>query len=361
MEEENFLSKALRIIGDELPKFFTETNTPFLGKDEERSVMKAKSSGQQEKEIVEGLLTAGAMAPMAGKAVGALVKTAAKNPTLTSAITALGMQDPTALLSGPIGLADAVSSLTGGGGSIKDAEATIVPANLVKDSGIIANALNMLKKGLDPKDVYKQTGVYEGPLDKKTRAVISDKNAVFTPPEKQSEFTKLEEIFKHPELFDRFPSLKNILAKPLTDDQIKQGYKAMYLPATAKESAEIRYNPTQDSKEITSAILHELQHGIQKGSDFVGGSSPNLAMKHPLFEVLVEEGRKNLSMFDIKEFDEAPDKAAKDIYKRTGGEVEARAVQEMKKLGDAGARSAYTAFPLDFYDVAVKDLLQAVK
>lgn len=352
MEEENFLSKALRIIGEELPKFFTETNTPFLGKDEEQSVMKAKSSGQQEKEIVEGLLTAGAMAPMAGKAVGALAKTAAKNPTLTSAITALGMQDPTALLSGPIGVADAISSLTGGGGSIKNAEATIVPANLVKDSGIIANALSMLKKGLDPKDVFKQTGVYEGPLDKKARAVISDESAKMRPYYKEASLARLSTVIEHPELFKAFPKLDDILVSKLSKADVEQGYHAKFIPGTKDTDPEIQYNPKRSIEETLSSILHELQHYIQDKNDFVGGSSFDLALDHPMFDTVYNQLKRVAG-------DEAFDKAAKDIYKRTGGEVEARAVQEMKKLGDAGARSAYTAFPLDFYDTDVTRLIRS--
>lgn len=360
MEEENFLSKALRIIGDELPKFFTETNTPFLGKDEEQSVMKAKSSGQQEKEIVEGLLTAGAMVPMAGKAASKVLGVAAKSPVLTSAITALGMQDPTALLSGPIGLADAISSLTGGGGAVKNAEATIVPANLIKDSGIIANALSMLKKGLDPKAVFKQTGVYQGPLDMKPRAVISDENATLLPfPTDKTRDLVLSDIFSHPDLYKAVPDLKNLRVYHMKKELADQGYKGMYVPADGANKDKMYINPKASVEDIISTILHEGQHKIQGESNFVGGANFSATPEHPEFSRLINKALEKESLFPSG--GNFVEKVQRDIYKRTGGEVEARAVQEMKKLGDAGARSAYTAFPLDFYDVNVKDLLQAVR
>jgi len=361
MEEENFLSKALRIIGDELPKFFTETNTPFLGKDEEQSVMKAKSSGQQEKEIVEGLLTAGAMAPMAGKAASKVMSIAAKNPILTSAITALGMQDPTALLSGPIGLADAVSSITGGGGSIKDAEATIVPANLVKDSGIIANALNMLKKGLDPKDVYKQTGVYEGPLDKRIRAVISDAAAKFNskPPQgKSSADWVLGDMIEHPDLFEAMPDLKNIKIRPLTAEQKASGLKAAYLHPYKDLPEEIRYTTKglKDGNELLSNMLHEIQHAIQQRAGFQKGANFESVLDAPEFSSLLSQSRnQRLQVDDETVFKDLQ----KELYNRTAGEAEARAVQFMKTLGDSGDSGAYTAFPLGLYDTDVTRLIRS--
>lgn len=361
MEEENFLSKALRIIGEELPKFFAETNTPFLGKDEEQSVMKAKSSGQQEKEIVEGLLTAGAMAPIAGKAAGALVKTAVKNPILTSAITALGMQDPTALLSGPIGIADAVSSLTGGGGSIKDADATIIPAELSRSSSLISYALARLKRGINPIDVYNDVGIYQGPIDNKLRAVISDAAAKFNskPPQgKSSTDWVLGDMIEHPDLFEAMPDLKNIKIKPLTAEQKASGLKAAYLHPYKDLPEEIRYTTKgiKDGNELLSNMLHEIQHAIQQRSGFQKGANFESVLDAPEFSSLLSQSRnQRLQVDDETVFKDLQ----KELYMRTAGEAEARAVQFMKTIGDSGDSGAYTAFPPGLYDTDVNRLIRS--
>lgn len=360
-EEENFLSKAFRIISDELPKFFTETNTPFLGKDEEKSVMRESSSGQREKEIVEGLLTAGAMAPMAGKAVGKVASVAAKNPTLTAALTSIGLQDPTALLSGPIGVADAISSLTGGGGSIKDAEATIVPANLIKNAGLINVALERLQRGLKPVDVYNATGVYRGPVDNKLRAVVSDAAAKFNskPPQgKSSADWVLGDMIDHPELFEAMPDLKNIKIRPLTAEQRASGLKAAYLHPYKDLPEEIRYTTKgiKDGNELLSDMLHEVQHAIQQRGGFQKGANSKSVLDTPEFSSMLSQSRnQRLQVDDETVFKDLQ----RDLYTRTAGEAEARAVQYMKTLGDSGDSGAYTAFPLGLYDTDVNRLIRS--
>ncbi len=354
-EEENFLSKAFRIISDELPKFFTETNTPFLGKDEEKSVMRESSSGQREKEIVEGLLTAGAMAPMAGRAVGKVASVAAKNPTLTAALSAIGLQDPTALLSGPIGAADAISSLTGGGGSIKNAEATIVPANLIRNAGLINIALERLQRGLKPVDVYK------GPVDNKLRAVISDAAAKFNskpPPGKASADWVLGDMIDHPELFEAMPDLKNIKIRPLTAEQKASGLKAAYLHPHKDLPEEIRYTTKgiKDGNELLSNMLHEIQHAIQQRGGFQKGANFESVLDAPEFSSMLSQSRnQRLQVDDETVFKDLQ----KDLYKRTAGEAEARAVQYMKTLGDSGDSGAYTAFPLGLYDTNIAKLIRS--
>lgn len=351
--EENFLSKALRIISEGLPQFFTETNTPFLGKDEEKSVMKPASKGQQEKEVLELLLGGGAALATGGKTA---IKVASKYPTASSVALALGLQDPTALLSGPVGVADAVSSLTGGGGSIKDAEATIVPANLLKSATVIDNALAMLKSGINPKQVYKATGVYEGPLDKIPRSVISDKDAkLMQSSTKDPKDWVLGDILDHKELYDKIPKLKNIKTTHLTDEEIKQGYKAAYLPAHDGNPAQIKFSPAiKTADELISSLLHESQHAIQTDFGFVAGSNPSLSKDHPKFISLFNEARATNPLMPREDLAKM---IQKQVYQNAGGEAESDAVQRMKAFGDAGMEDAYTGYPLDFYRAKEDKLL----
>ena len=142
----NFLSNALRIIGEELPQFFTQTGTPFLGKDAEGSVMKEKDAMQKEKDIVEGLLTAGAAALPVGKGLQLASKVKGVLPAAATIGGAATSNDPTALLSGPL------SVILGS----NDAEAMVVPARLTHSADEISSALGKLRKGEMPEAVYNE-------------------------------------------------------------------------------------------------------------------------------------------------------------------------------------------------------------
>ncbi len=110
MAEENFLTKALRIIGEELPKFASEMNVPF-SKDR-GSVFDKPTVGDTEKALGEALLQiAGAFGPAA-------LTLPAKVSIPTGIAAATG--DPTALIPG-VG----AGLMTASG----DAEAAFRPSN----------------------------------------------------------------------------------------------------------------------------------------------------------------------------------------------------------------------------------------
>lgn len=362
-EDENFLSKAFKIISDELPKFFTETNTPFLGKDEEKGVMRESSSGQQEKEILEGLLTAGVMAPFGGKALGTLTKTATANPRITSALAAFGLQDPTILLSGPVGVADAVSGITGGGGAIKNSEASIVPAHATHTTEETFKAMKRLLKGESPKLIFEDTkksreigGLYQGPLDKAWRSEISDRYAALTGIKEGKFF----DVLDHTRLQKAVPELADTKVRMITEKEIedaaKKGFK-MHGGFDPKTNT-ISYVDNKDYKNTVATLLHEGQHKIQTDNNWIAGSSPSRSVKHPEVRAVTERLMQGVPENAPEELlDRLIQRVKMEIYTRTAGEAEARYVQNEYLKGGKGEMS----FPLDKYDVDVKQLLYPAK
>lgn len=331
----NFLSNALRIVSEELPQFFTQTGTPFLGKDTEGSVMKEKDSMQKEKDIVESLLVGAASALPVGKGVQLASKVKGVLPAAATIGGAATSNDPTALLAGPLGV------ILGS----NDAEAMVVPARFTHSSDEIASALGKLRKGELPATVYKESmkegnkvgGVYLGVKDNKIKSVISDEGARFTG---KNEGT-LGEVIKHDELFNRMPELKDI--------------KVQYLPPEHRGSANaafdtktntLYYNPSRHPDDVMSSILHETQHAVQEVSKFTAGSNPIYSKGHPLFmdnvkkAISKELGHDDWTKMQDDKMMEVVDNVKRQMYMNAGGEIEARGTQ------NAFLRGNYLDFPL---------------
>jgi len=315
---------ALRIIKDELPKFFTETNTPFLGKDEEGSVMKEKSAGQKEKEINESLLKLGAAAPALLKGVGM----AMSSPKLTATAAAIGTGDPTMLLPGGAGLL----------AQSNDAEAMVVPARLVHSSDEISKALGLLRKGENPLSVYNAGkkgedygGVYLGAKDNKIKSVISDEGAKLTGVKEGT----LGEVMDHPLLYKHMPELKDIKVKMLPE-----GTRANLRGSMNLNTNELEYNRNMNVDDLMNTILHETQHAVQKSAGFTPGSSQAAEMMGENFAKAYDQ---EAAVYKNRG-DRAPKELFNDIlgqiYQKGAGEVEARTTEAMKQ------HKVYTAYPL---------------
>lgn len=325
------MPNPFRIISEELPKFLSDMNVPF-SKSREQSVMR-EDNGNEEKNVLENLITGAlGIVPIAkGVQVAAKVKGA-----IPVAIAA-GTQDPTALLPGGAGLL----------AQSNDAEATIVPAHLLKSQSAIDAAMSVLKQGHLPKHVYNTTGIYEGPLDKIPRAVISDKGARI----KNIRGETLGDFLQHDELFKVLPELKNTRVADVTDEyrgQLRGGH--VYDPKT-NESV-IFIDKQQTPEQIISTILHENQHSIQSKHGMITGGNPRLEKKTDRFIKKAQpalEAEANYPDLTDEVIDDVITSITRQLYEKGGGEAEARAVQAMLLEGRAGGR--YTGFPLDRYDV----------
>jgi hypothetical protein len=327
MAEENFLSKAFRIIAEELPQFFTQTNTPFLGQDVEGSVMK-EDKGSEEKRINENLLSMGALAVPAGIGAAAIGRAAMAAPKLAGALASGGTfavtKDPLDLVPGKLGMVI---------GSTGDAEAMIVPAAKVRTADQIKNALTALDLGRPAEKVYAGTGIYKGLIDEVPRVVISDQKASLF----SKEAGTLNDILYHPDLFKAMPELKDIKVGHLTEEQAKK-IKGGYLPGDNS----ILIDPNLDSRVFLSTLLHETQHVIQNNNKMITGGSPSIEETTNRFAEAYDKFAQKLG----PNANPAERKALyqtlrKLLYKQGAGEAEARATQNMWETGN------YTAFPLN--------------
>lgn len=332
-EDENFLSKAFRIIAAELPQFFTQTNTPFLGKDQEGSVMK-EDSGSDEKKINENLLKLATLAVPVGVGANVLGRAAMAAPKLAGAAASAGTfavtKDPLDLVPGKLG---AVIGSTG------DAEAMIIPAAKIKTAEVIKNAL-MLKdtlqnQGMDAYNAglktYNRTGIYEGLIDRVPRAVISDQKASLF----SKEAGTLNDIMYHPELFKAMPELKDIKVDHLTPEQAKT-IKGGYIPATNS----LLMDPNLDSKDFLSTLLHETQHVIQNNNKMITGGSPSLEETSSRFATKYDQAVKMMPNAGTAGYKELYKVLRRALYEQGAGESEARATQKMWESGN------YTDYPL---------------
>lgn len=333
------ITDAFKIIAKELPQFFTQTGTPFLGKDQEGSVMKEKDAMQKEKEFIEALTTAGILATPVGKGIVGAGKVIASKPKTAALLTAAATQDPTMLLPGGLGLL----------AQSNDAEAMVVPASLTKGDDVIAKALGMLKEGQLPKHIYKETGVYEGPIDKAPRAVISDAKARI----KDLGGDTLGEVIDHPELFAKLPYLKDIEMRFLSNVDRKIA-TASHVPATKSPTGKemIGFNPERNVDELLSSILHETQHSIQTKHGWIEGGNPKLEQSSDRFATIYDDTITKLESDKPSDRVDLFREIGKQLYRRGAGEAEARATEEMLRTKN------YEAFPLDYYDVPIEKLLK---
>ena len=198
--------------------------------------------------------------------------------------------------------------------------------------------LKLEQAGVDPVDIWKQTGTFRSP-DGKLRQEISDKPAKWQPTKWEAPYNEAPEIerariqdaLSHPELFAAYPKLgqadiflnPNINSKaqwnrasPSLDfdsfmqmnetvnpsvevdwmkrmqdpnsidywkNQARYGIKEGFTPREAIKDMRQHMADTQAKIDLMnqgviptspSSALHELQHGVQEAEGFAGGGSP---------------------------------------------------------------------------------------
>jgi hypothetical protein len=233
-------------------------------------------------------------------------------------------------------------------------------------------AAKMLKQGVPEAEVFKATGTTRG-LDNAFRQEITDENALVKGTGKFGDIYEqrkaaygvttptVEEVFRHPELFEAYPQLK--------------GNQVMLLPATSKNNASyspsegiIRVNPNLTAEQAESSILHELQHGVQEIEGFNKGTDAavilkNLQKQQDDIDTRLTEANRALSKAVGTDQYETLMKArdaigkeyrnlvgtdirgifgkAMDEYKSYGGEAEARLAQARQKLNNEQRRNIF--------------------
>ncbi|HRH91728.1 MAG TPA: hypothetical protein PLW01_07420, partial [Agitococcus sp.] len=181
---------------------------------------------------------------------------------------------------------------------------------LTADKEALAKAQQMIAQGVDPADVWKQTGWGQG-ADGKWRFEINDSgsslNMMNFPEAGDAGITSyLPEFLKHPQVYQNYPESKTmgVLAKNgYGDSQMRGGINGLMVVNSAGGDT------------AKSTVLHELQHAIQQKEGFASGGSPSQ------FDGLYNNHHE--------------------AYRRLGGEVEARMVQNRMDLTPEQRRDIY--------------------
>ena len=187
-------------------------------------------------------------------------------------------------------------------------------------------------------------------------------------------YERLEDLIDHKELFDAYPSLKDM--KVYLDGGNRKRYKNSY--GVYREGTDdivlnlnrIGYKPD----DVKETLIHEVQHAIQKRENFARGATPESAIvkNHPEYkaavtkadkaekelQALLEKHKDILTVTDeiifvndknfLQTFDDAYKKVSKankdkldlsfEIYRRVYGEEEANAVAQRLHM-TAGERA----------------------
>ena len=281
-----------------------------------------------------------------------------------------------------------------------------------------AKAQEMASKGVDPRQIWKETGTFKGP-DGHWRQEIPDNEAVF-PVMKKYRRAPFDHLAMHEPLEAAYPDVKNIIVEGSPGGSLSGGsYTANvnFHDFGPRENILIR-NSDESRIGNTSIGLHELQHAIQQREGWAKGGSPELFTQqadavtardaiawadelekvrraNPGMDAIAAENQLIKTYQDMDFADAIPSRTVRDLarqpgvlfpqpnalnqkkdlidlrnlygldkrttpyqseelYRRLAGEAEARATQARMNMNAAQRREV---FPLDSYDVPVDQLI----
>lgn len=165
------------------------------------------------------------------------------------------------------------------------------------------------KQGLDAararSEAFKATGVFKG-ADGKYRGYISDKGASFDRPQLSltrsmtdniPDFagTPIAKLLKHDELYQKFPSLKGVPVKTMTEAELAKDRAVHGL--FNRGTGVISVNPNLTEKELLDVLLHEIQHKVQQMTGTPGGGNMRTYMPEGMDKAMAiaEKVRDNIS------------------------------------------------------------------
>jgi hypothetical protein len=172
-------------------------------------------------------------------------------------------------------------------------------------------AKKMTKQGATPEEVWQTTRNFKGP-DGMWRQEISDQAARINPSVSQG---PLSMYLKHPELYENYPDLRQVLVR--TDPDVRT---SSYSPA-----ADDILIKSRDPDKAVSSALHEVSHAVQTREGFAPGGSSLMAFKDPQAFDVLKEVRASMSTPTSKEVyridagwspEDVGTKAFEDAYKQ---------------------------------------------
>lgn len=311
-----------------------------------------------------------------------------------------------------------------GGGSLgsapKGSLRTFIGRNAKTWDGFAENKfLELEKKGVDPVEIWRQTGTFRG-ADNKLRQEVSDVSAkaVFQPNqmelldafskihygkpygalpfgekgglgEQRTKITKLAtdelkkfqtagNILSHSDLYAAYPELGKIPTTAAKKDYMEGTYGRTLVQEGGRTPVSTIYGEqisayAPSEQQLKSAMLHELQHAIQQREGFATGGSPVLLQKE------IDDLKKAFDVASAR-LSEAKDPIAKSnalqemsFYGLRLGEkkkeIGRTGTEAYKRMaGEAEARAVQTrmgmspqqrsqVFPLESYDVPKEQLI----
>jgi hypothetical protein len=243
------------------------------------------------------------------------------------------------------------------------------------DTVKLAVAEAMEQTGKNAEDIRKATGWKRGAEgrwkfeidDSKSKVLglgILDRNAL----KKNRKVTlPIESVIDHPEYFQAYPEMRKAM---VVLDPSKPGAGGLSYDDNAKRYILTVYADPSKGAADRSIMLHEMMHPIQEIENFAKGISPELVPFSDLREGVLERvNKRRLKSDDLMAEGKYPEAmraqkrannllttARYDAYRRTPGEVEARAVQERMDYPPA-LRKAIP--PESSYDVDIEKMVRS--
>jgi hypothetical protein len=205
------------------------------------------------------------------------------------------------------------------------------------DAMAAQKAEEMLSKGVDPKEVWKQTGTMRG-VDKAIRQEIPDNAAAFKKgaTKELNVYGAMKEgsIFDHSDLYGAYPDIADIIALRERGNNYSGYYKGQ------SDNIGLTFPDKKPDLQLLKRLnIHELQHAIQKREGWSMGGSPE-GMRQEL------AGGDLTGLYTPEELNNA--------YRRLAGEAEARLTQNRMNMTMPERLQSY---PYDMLDVPQDQLI----
>jgi hypothetical protein len=217
-------------------------------------------------------------------------------------------------------------------------------ANAVKE------ALRQKAQGVDPRDIWARTRTFTEHPGVPAIQEISDSSARWS----QSALSDLkknyetygltQDSFHHPRLFGGYQRL----GQGTTSARIKGQFRGEYDPAHSTIMA-----TGETPNQARSAMIHELQHGIQYAEGWPVGGNVSSMFSDPHTMLVAQAMAKRFEAAGMSS-SAAEEKAAYETYRRLAGEAQAEAARARSGLTESQLTARY---PGDDYPIPLNDLL----
>lgn len=218
------------------------------------------------------------------------------------------------------------------------------------------DAMEMKLQGADPREIWKKTGTWTESPDNVLLQEISDLKSHLNPYVMETNIAdgsmvsklsrpKIKDNFTHPDLYSAYPELGDIWTVLGYGPDMKRG--GMF----STENNFITVSG-QSPHDVSSIILHELQHAVQRKEGMGAGGTPKDIPTHPETKDLFRQSVDNLLQRGYGS--KAEELAAFDLYSRLYGEGMARATQARANLSVAERLATY---PEDSFDRAMEEFI----